>query len=434
MPREFRNHVRFLIGLGGVAVGAALFAIAFRSSLTWLYRALYDGDNVVDGIANLSLPWRLLVPIAGATVAGIIARFRTVRSQNVSNVMEAVALGHVRLSLRTTASRVASSWAAIAGGMSIGREGPLIEFGGALGAAVGRVIGTSLTRTRVLVAAGTAAGFASTYNTPFAAVLFVLETIAGVAALELVLPVMAGTVAATFITRAVVGAGPIYGQRTFDLESSLDLVSALALGVIAAIAAMAFKRALALLEHWVDRHPIPQPYRAMAGGLLVGAIAMWLPAIAGNGYEPLNRLLDEPMAIGAVALLLAAKLVATSGSVASGVPGGIFTPMLLMGAALGSGWAHLVGATAPDAGRYALMGMAAATAANVHAPLTAAVMIFELSGDYPIALPLIAAAVGATAVSKAFGSESVYETELRKRGLGWDITLEGRQMRPGRQP
>jgi CIC family chloride channel protein len=429
MQPEFKDNVRFLIGLGGVAVGAAVFAIAFRLSLAWLYRSLYDGDNVVDGITNLPLLWRFLVPVAGATAAGVIARFRTVSSQNVSNVMEAVALGNVELSLRSTASRVASSWAAIAGGMSIGREGPLIEFGGALGAAVGRMTGTSLNRTRVLVAAGTAAGFSAAYNTPFAATLFVLETIAGVAALELVLPVMGGTVAATLITRAAVGAGPIYGQRTFGLESNLDLASALALGVVAAIAAMTFKRVLALLENWVDEHPVPQPFRAMAGGLLVGAIAMWLPTVVGNGYEPLNRILDNPMAVSTVTVLLVAKLVATSGSVASGVPGGIFTPMLLMGAALGSGWSHLFGAAASDAGRYALMGMAAATAASIHAPLTAAVMIFELSGDYPLALPLIVAAVASIAVSKAFGSESVYETELRKRGLGWDITLEGRQMR-----
>ena len=436
MGRELKDNVRFLIGLGSVAAGAAAFAIVFRLSLAWLYRAFYHGDNVVDGITNLPLLWRLLVPVAGATAAGVIARFRTVPSQNVSNVMEAVALGNVRLSLRATASRVASSWAAIAGGMSIGREGPLIEFGGALGAAVGRVTGLSLNRTRVLVAAGTAAGFSAAYNTPFAATLFVLETIAGVAALELVLPVMAGTVAATLITRAALGVGPIYGQRTFGLESNLDLVSALALGVVAALAALTFKRVLALLEDWVAGHPIPQPFRAMAGGFLVGTLAMWLPAVVGNGYEPLNRILDSPMAVNAVAVLLVAKLIATSGSVASGVPGGIFTPMLLMGAALGSGWSHLfgpAGGASPDAGRYVLMGMAAATAASIHAPITAAVMIFELSGDYPIALPLIAAAVASTAVSKALGSESVYETELRKRGLGWDITLEGRQMKPDPQ-
>jgi chloride channel protein, CIC family len=168
------------------------------------------------------------------------------------------------------------------------------------------------------------------------------------------------------------------------------------------------------------------------GGLLVGVIAVWLPSVVGNGYEPLNRILDGPIAVSALAILLVAKLIATSGSVASGVPGGIFTPMLLMGAALGSGWSHLfgpAGASAPDAGRYALIGMAATTAASIHAPLTAAVMIFEVSGDYPIALPLIVAAVVATVVSRALGSESVYETELRKRGVGWDITLEGRQLR-----
>jgi CIC family chloride channel protein len=284
----------------------------------------------------------------------------------------------------------------------------------------------------VLVAAGTAAGFSAAYNTPFAATLFVLETIAGVAALELVLPVMAGTVAASLITTTAVGSGPIYGQRTFALESNLDLVSAIALGVAAAIMAVTFKRLLALLENFVDRHPVPQPFRAMAGGLLVGGIAVWLPAVVGNGYEPLNRMLDSPMPVRAVAILLVAKLIATSGSVASGVPGGIFTPMLLMGAALGSCWSHLFSAAgaAPEAGRYALMGMAAATAASIHAPLTAAVLIFELSGDYPIALPLITAAVASTAASKALGSESVYETELRKRGLGWDVTLEGRQMKP----
>ena len=118
------------------------------------------------------------------------------------------------------------------------------------------------------------------------------------------------------------------------------------------------------------------------GGALVGAIAVWLPAVAGNGYEPLNAMLDGPTIVSAVGVLLAAKVIATSGSVASGVPGGIFTPMLLVGAALGTSWSHLIGSPA-SAGSYALVGMAATTAASIHAPLTAAVMIFELSGDYP---------------------------------------------------
>ncbi|HUU35080.1 MAG TPA: chloride channel protein [Vicinamibacterales bacterium] len=424
--------MRFGIGLTLVALGAALFAVAFRTSLGLFYRAGFEANDVVGAITGLP-PWlRFAVPLAGATAAGLVARLRATPSQGVSNVMEAVALGTVQLSLRSTAVRVTSSWAAMAGGMSIGREGPLIEFGGALGAALGQRLATSLTHTRVLMAAGTAAGFAAAYNTPFAAVLFVLETIVGIAAPELLLPAMYATVGATALTRAIAGPGPIYGQRAFDLASPLELVSCAALGVAAALAATSFKWVLGTFETWFDRHPTPQPWRAMLGGALVGAIAVWWPAVAGNGYEPLNAILDNPTIVTAAGLLLVAKVVATSGAIASGVPGGIFTPMLLVGAVLGAGWSQAVSLStvfSPSPGSYALVGMAATTAASIHAPLTAAVMIFELSGDYPIVLPLLMATIVATTVSRRLGSKSIYETELHRRGLGWNLTLEGRQMR-----
>ena len=424
------SRFRFSFGLVLVTIGAGAFAVAFRASLTALYRTLYGADNIVDSIAGLPAWLRLMVPIAAAALAGSIARLRGARAQGVSNVMEAIALGRVQLSLRSTASRVASSWVAIAGGLSIGREGPLIEVGGSLGAAVGRIVKTSLRQTRLLVGAGTAAGFAAAYNTPFAASLFVLETIAGVAAPELLLPVMTATVGAAGIMRVTVGAGPIYGQRAFGLTSYAELLSFALLGIAAAVVALVFKTVLAILERWFDAHPIPQPFRATMGGLVVGAIAMWLPAVVGNGYEPLNGILDSGIAVSAVVVLVAAKMLATSASVASGIPGGIFTPMLLVGAALGAGWSDIAGfGPVSNAGSYALVGMAAATAASIHAPLTAAIMVFELSGDYLIVLPLILATVVATAASKALGAESVYEAELRKRGLGWEMTLEGRQVK-----
>ena len=153
------NRVRFVLGLVLVTLGAGAFAVAFRASLTAVYQTLYGADNVVDSIAKLPRSLRLIVPSTAAALAGGIARLRSSRTQGVSNVMEAIALGRVQLSLRSTASRVASSWIAIGGGLSIGREGPLIEMGGALGAAGGRTVKTSLNQTRVLVAAGTAAGF-----------------------------------------------------------------------------------------------------------------------------------------------------------------------------------------------------------------------------------------------------------------------------------
>lgn len=427
-----RAYLRLLAGVLLVSVSAGVFAILFRTTLTWLYTTLYGHENVVDAIAGLP-PWlRFAAPAAGASAAGLIMRAWVGRTQNVSSVMEAVALGRVRLSLRTTVTRVAASWAAIAGGVSIGREGPLIEAGGALGAAAGRAIGTTNRHTRVLVGVGTAAGFSAAYNTPFAATLFVLETIAGIAAPVLVLPVIGGTIIAVAITRAFAGPGPLYGQRGYGLGSPAELAAAAALGVLAALGAMTFKAILAFAERTFERVPAGQPFRAAIGGILVGAIAVWMPAVAGNGYEPLHRLLDAPVGLGVLAVLAIAKVVATSASVGSGIPGGIFTPMLLVGAALGIGWSEavaLLGIAAPNPGGYALIGMAATTAASIHAPLTAAVMTFELSGDYPLALPLLLATAVATALSRLCGSESIYEAELRKRGLGWDLTLEGRRLR-----
>ena len=426
------TRTRFIAALGCVAFGAAIFAVAFRAALSLVYRALFHADDVVAAITELS-PWRRVgILMMGAAVAGVIARLRSAPMQGVSNVMEAVALGNVRLSMRTTLSRVLASWCSIATGLSIGREGPLIEFGGSLGAVMGRAIRLDLGSTRALVAAGTAAGFAAAYNTPFAAVIFVLETIVGIAALEALLPVMTASAVATLVTRATVGGGPIYGQRSFTLQSPVELLAFAGLGLVAALAAVFFKQVLNWCEKLFERGAVTQPLRATLGGLLVGALAAWIPGIAGNGYEPLNVILDERLAMSAVLALIAVKIVATSASVASGVPGGIFTPVLLVGGGVGLSWAHALTwlgiASGSDPGRYALVGMAATAAASLHAPLTAAVLVFELSGDYPIVLPLLAATVVATSASRLLGSASVYEAELRRKGLAWELTLEGRRV------
>ena len=431
------SHVRFAIALILVALGAAIFAVTFRISLGLVYRDVFRASNVVEAIRHL--PWwgRLLIPAFGGAASGAIARLRAVPPQGVSNVMEAVALGNVRLSLRVTAVRVLSSWTSIASGLSIGREGPLIEFGGALGAALGGLFKSRLKQTRILVAAGTAAGFAAAYNTPFAAVLFVLETIVGIAAIEALLPVMAAVLLAVAITRAVAGGGPIYGARAFTLQSPIDLLSFALLGALAALAALCFKAVLAWLERWIAGHPIPQPARAIIGGACVGGIAAFIPEVAGNGYEPLNVILDQQLAASILLALLVAKVAATSVSVASGVPGGVFTPMLLVGGAVGALFAHaavLLGTAEPGTvGGFALVGMAATTAASIHAPLTAAVLVFELSGDYPIVLPLLVATVVATTLSRALGSESIYEAELRRKGIRWEVTLEGRKVLKGQK-
>ena len=317
-------------------------------------------------------------------------------------------------------------------GGSLGREGPLIQFGGASGYAISTRFGLSDNDRRVLVAAGTAAGFAAAYNTPLAAVAFVLEIVAGIVVVDTVVPTLVATVIATALTRAAVGAGPFYGTRAFVLVHSGELAAFAAVAIFAGLAAFAFTRLVTLGEHVFHRPFLRPPYRQALGGLGAGLIIVFVPTVAGNGYEPLDQLLDGTSTLKVVAILLIAKSLATTSSVSSGSPGGIFTPTLLVGGCTGYlchyALAAVGGFDIGPAGGYALVGMAAAIAAATHAPLMAAILAFELSGDYAVVLPLVLATAIATALARMLGRDSIYMAELRARGVGWELTMSGREL------
>ncbi|MEY4579857.1 MAG: hypothetical protein RL701_4560 [Pseudomonadota bacterium] len=423
---------RFALGLCLVALAAAGFAIAFRSSLTWVLTAATGARDVVGAMTKLPVPVRFVLPALGGLCAGLLslsaARFGS--NQGVGDVMEAVVLGRTALSLRVTLIKSLASWCAIVSGGSIGREGPLIQFGGAIAQFVSKRLSLTTTQTRRLIAAGVAAGFTAAYNTPFSAVLFVLEVVTGVVVLDAVLPALIATTIATALTRASVGEGAIYGQRVFVLHSPLELFAFAGLAVTAASVAVGFMRLLSFAEEHFRDLPVPLPLRAAFGGLLTGLWLAWLPEVAGNGYEPLNVLLDGELLPSFVWWLLVGKMMATICTVASGSPGGVFTPTLLIGGATGFLYAALLSHVTQlgSAGGYALVGMAAATAACTHAPLMAAVLVFELSGDYAIVLPLVLATAIATLVSRRLRRESIYAAELKRRGIAWELTFEGRRL------
>ena len=424
--------LRFGVGVIAVALGAAGFAIAFRAALGAVVHRWGNGPDVVSA-ARLAPVWlRLLAPAVGGLLAGLLGLLvaRAPAGQGVADVMEAVVLGRVRLSMRVTLLKSLSSWLAIVSGGSLGREGPLIQFGGAAGKWLSDRLELSMTRTRVLIAAGTAAGFAAAYNTPFAAVLFVLEVVVGVVAIDTVVPVLIATMVATVLTRAVVGEGPIYGQRAFHLLGPAELVAFGGLGLFVTLGAQAFMRLLSFGETLFRQPWLKPPWRSALGGLLAGALVAAMPEVAGNGYEPLNAVLNGAFTVSFTLWLLLGKCLATTASVSSGSPGGVFTPALLLGGGLGFVYAvtlsHL-GFTLGPAGGYALVGMAAATAATTHAPMMAAVMVFELSGDYAIALPLLLATALATFLSRRLRTDSIYTAELRQRGVAWQLTLDGRR-------
>jgi CIC family chloride channel protein len=437
MSSSFRV-VRYVLAVAVVAVLAAAFAVAFRAAINFVFSRIFHARDVLALFEHLSWQWCLAVPAIGGALAGTVSvlSLRLFRGQSVGDVMEAVALGNHPVSLRAAALKVLGSFVAIASGGSIGREGPIIQFGGGLGDAISRLSRLSASEKRTLIAAGTAAGFAAAYNTPLAAVLFVVEIVTGVITLEIVLPALFATGIATTITRIAIGGGPIYGERTFSASSNVELVALGVLGVLAGFAGPAFMALLDRGEALFDELRLPKPLAAGLGGLGVGVIAVWLPQVTGNGYEAINLILGGQLALGTTLILLLAKALATTSSVSSGSPGGVFTPSLFLGAALGGAFgraAALLGHGTPASiGGYALVGMAAMTAATTHAPVLAAVMIFELSGDYSIVVPLLISTAAAAVVSRRLRPTSVYMEELSRRGKGWEMTFEGRRMQAPR--
>jgi CIC family chloride channel protein len=422
---------RYSLALLGVALGAAGFAVAFRQAIAWVFARGYGAHDVLS--AFQALPWyaRLAFPMLGGGLAGLLgaAAAKLKDGQGVGEVMEAVALGKGRISLGHTSLKALGSWLAIVSGGSVGREGPLIQFGGGLGNALGRLLGLRERQIRALTAAGAAAGFAAAYNTPIAAVLFVVEVVTGVVALDIVLPVIIATPIATGVTRLAIGGGPIYGEQSFSLHSNAELALYAGLGILAGIVGPLFMLLLARGELLFARLSGNRPARAALGGAVVGVMAIALPEVTGNGYEAINLILAQQLSIGLVLLLLFAKALATTASVSSGSPGGVFTPSLFLGAALGAVVGHLVLRFGPPSAgavaAYALVGMAAMIAATTHAPLMATVLVFELSGDYAIVLPLLIACAIATLLSRRLHRESIYTEELRRRGSRWEIKIVG---------
>jgi CIC family chloride channel protein len=389
---------------------------------------------VLEGFT--ALPWfaRLFLPAAGGAAAAAISLLaaRSPGGHGVGVILESVVLGRGQIRLPAVLLKAWASLVALCTGGSIGREGSIIQFGGGAGSLLGRWLRLSGRETRMLVAAGTGAGFAAAYNTPFAAVIFVLEIVTGIVGLDILVPVAGATAIATTLTRLAIGGGPIYGQREFALVTQEELLAHCVLGLAAGVIGPAFLALLSGAEDAVRRIPLPRIARGAAGGLVVGLLALRLPEITGNGYEAIQLILDARLAGAILAVLLVAKAIATTASVSSGSPGGVFTPSMFLGATLGGlvGWAvpHVFAArgSAAEAGGYALAGMAALVAATTHAPFMAATLAFELSGDYSLVIPLLAGTSIAALVSSRMRADSVYTEELRRRGIPWRGSLTER--------
>jgi len=428
----------FLALLVGIVTG--LGAVVFRDLIGLVHNALFLGRLSFAYDASHftpAAPWGVfvvLVPVVGGLgVTWLVSTFAPeARGHGVPEVMDAIY--YKRGAIRPVVAVVKSlaSALAIGSGAAVGREGPIIQIGSALGSTLGQVVQMTAGQRITLVAAGAGAGIAATFNTPIGGVLFATELMMPEISVNTFLPVAIATGTATFIGRLFFGAAPAFfvpaqlGAIPNQPGSAFTLILYALLGAVAGAAAALLIRALHWAEDAFDR--VPGRYRRHTLGMLIVGVMMYLLFrfadhyyVEGVGYSTIQATLYGQLQGGAFLLMLAlCKTVATSVSLGSGSSGGVFSPSLFIGATLGAAFASVVAMAVPgapvSAPAFAMVGMGAMVGGGTGAAMTAVAMIFEMTRDYDIVLPMIIAVAFSLGARRLLSPESIYTLKLVRRG------------------
>ncbi len=417
------QQILLLAGLVGALGG--LSTVLLRLGMNALHVLLTgQAGGLVESFEALGRERRLLVPAIGGLAAGAIIHFggRLGRSARTTDYMEAVALGRGSVSFRQSLVKIVSATFSVASGASIGREGPLVQLSALVASLLGRLRGWSAPRRHVLVACGAAAGVAAAYNAPIAGALFVAEIMLQSIAMETLGPLVVSSVLATQVMRRFRGSEPLYAIPPFHLASGWELCLYALLGVLCGLLAPLFLRLLRASETAFAALRLPAWARIGLGGLVVGAIALDHPQVCGNGYSVIVSMLNENWLWQGLLLVVVLKIVATGATFGSGAVGGVFTPTLFVGAGLGYLLASAGAAFAPHwtlaPGAYALAGMGMFIAAATRAPLTAILLVFELTLDGNVIIPLMLGCVIAYYTAGAIDGSSLYSHSLARKSGG----------------
>jgi CIC family chloride channel protein len=405
-----------IVGLGG-----GLGAVAFR----WLINSFTHifFDVMQNWLSFMGPAYVILVPAIGGLLVGPMIYFfaREAKGHGVPEVMEAIALRGGRIRPVVVVVKSLASSLCIGSGGSVGREGPIVQIGSALGSTLGQTLKLSDERIRNLVACGAAAGIAATFNAPIAGVIFALEVILGEFSVRYFSTVVISSVTASVVGRIAFGDVPAFVVPQYSLVSPWELLLYVLLGILAGLVALLFVRTLYWFEDISDAWRFPEYVKPAVGGLLVGVLGFYLPQVFGVGYEAMEDALLGKMLLGTMGLLILAKVLATSLTIGSGGSGGVFAPSLFIGAMLGGAFGTLAHQTLPGItaapGAYALVGMAAVFAGAAHAPITAVIILFEMTNDYRIILPLMLATVVSVLLAQRLRRENIYTLKLARRGV-----------------
>jgi CIC family chloride channel protein len=416
-------------GLGlAVVVGivAGLGAVVFR----WLIRSFqtlfFDGGGQV--LAFLGQYYVVLIPVAGGLLVGPLIFFlaREARGHGVPEVMEAVAVRGGRIRPRVAVVKALASSLCIGSGGSVGREGPIVQIGSSAGSAIGQWLRLPDEKLKTLVACGAAGGISATFNAPIAGVFFALEVILGRVVTPRFAYIVISSVVADFLAHAFLGDKRTFAVPQFGIVSTWEIGFYVLVGIAAAFAALALIRLLYRCEDLFDALKLPDYFKPALGGIAIGLIGLYSHDLFGVGYRGIEKALSGQLALGALLLLSLLKVLATSVTIGSGGSGGIFAPSLFIGAMLGTALGDIFHGLFPSitapAGAYGIVGMAAVFAGAARAPFTAMLILFEMTGDYAIILPLMTAVVVSTLLARSLSRETIYTLKLRRRGI--DIQRE----------
>ena len=367
---------------------------------------------------------RFLVPVIGSLVMGYLLYkyFPDARGSGVPQTKAALYARGGFISLSTVLGKFFCTSVTLASGIPLGREGPAVQVGAGIASVLGRALGLRPERVKALLPVGAAAAVAAAFNTPLAAVLFTLEEVVG----DLHAPVLGSVVIASAtswgVLRLLLGNEPLFQVPQYQLVTSWELIAYGLLGIAGGVVSAAFTQLLLRLRAWFKQQPAKTVwFQPVAGGLVVGVMGWFVPAVMGVGYQYVGDVLNDSLTLKLMLTLLVLKLVATAVSYASGNAGGIFGPSLFLGAmlggAVGSVAQHFFPSYVASPGAYALVGMGAAFAGIVRAPMTSVVMIFEITRDYAVIVPLMVSNLVSYFISSRLQKEPIYEVLAEQDGI-----------------
>jgi CIC family chloride channel protein len=413
---DLRDHEEQILLLLALVISAVvgLIVVAFVAVTERMSRVLLTAGGLQ----------RVFSPLLGSLVAGwlLYKYFPDARGSGIPQTRVALVLQNGVIRIRTVIGKFICSSITLASGIALGREGPSVHIGAGIASVAGRRLGLSEAQIRSLIPVGTAAAVAAAFNTPLAAVLFTLEEILDDLHARVVGSVVIGAATAWIILRLILGDEPLFHVPPYQLVHPVEFAIYALLGLLGGLVSIAFVKLLLWQRAVFLRVPAPwKPFTPAVGGLTVGLLALAAPGVLGVGYNLVGDALNGQMALRVMLLLLVLKLVATSTSYSSGNAGGIFGPALFIGAMLGGAVGQVAHTLLPDhtgnAGAYALVGMGAAFAGIIRTPMTSVIMIFEVTRDYTIIVPLMIANLCSYVLAQKLQRLPIYEALSRQDGI-----------------